>query len=241
MKDGWVKLKRAMIYDEIMEKDGDYLKVYIYLLLSAWTSERVILKGREKITLNSGEVLVSIRGLSKALFIEPTKVSRIISFLEKHNKIQSTVKYGQTLVVISDLGSLEVDSATKNATVLQHFCNDFEEKQDEKEKRSKREKEEIKELNNKREIECLFEEFWRAYPKKVGKGYAKACFFKLKADRGLLDAMLTALKWQKESDSWHQKDGKYIPNPSTWLNGARWEDENYTVKNENKDGWGTYI
>ena len=94
---------------------------------------------------------------------------------------------------------------------------------------------------NKGEIDSLFERFWVAYPKKVGKGYAKACFFKLKVDEKLLDTMLNALEWQKNTRSWRQRDGKYIPNPSTWLNGARWQDEDYTVKNESKDGWGTYI
>ena len=44
-------------------------------------------------------------------------------------------------------------------------------------------------------------------------------------DRPLLDKMLAALDWQKQSDGWRRDSGRYIPNPATWLNARRWEDE----------------
>ena len=71
----------------------------------------------------------------------------------------------------------------------------------------------------------LFDEFWQAYPKKVGKGYAQECFKKIKPSRKLLDTMLEAIAKQKKSDMWKRDKGQYIPNPSTWLNQKRWEDD----------------
>ena len=71
----------------------------------------------------------------------------------------------------------------------------------------------------------LFDEFWQAYPKKVGKGYAYDCFKKIKPSRKLLDTMLEAIAKQKKSDMWKRDKGQYIPNPSTWLNQKRWEDD----------------
>jgi hypothetical protein len=38
--------------------------------------------------------------------------------------------------------------------------------------------------------DCLFEEFWKAYPKKVSKAQASKAFRKLNPDQALLDAML---------------------------------------------------
>ncbi len=71
----------------------------------------------------------------------------------------------------------------------------------------------------------MFEEFWKAYPKKVGKGYAFDCFKKIRVSRSLLDTMLEAIAKQKKSDMWKRDKGQYIPNPSTWLNQKRWEDD----------------
>ena len=64
-----------------------------------------------------------------------------------------------------------------------------------------------------------FEQFWKAYPKKVGKGIAMTLF---KEQGQPLEQCLAALNWQVKSRSW--KDG-YIPNPETYLRQRRYEDE----------------
>ena len=69
-----------------------------------------------------------------------------------------------------------------------------------------------------------FEIFWKAYPKKTNKEFAKRVFAKLKVDRDLLDKILHSLSIQVRT-IWKDKDVQYIPHPSTWLNGKRWEDE----------------
>ena len=76
-----------------------------------------------------------------------------------------------------------------------------------------------------KDLEEFFGLFWQAYPKKVGKGYAYDCFKKIRVSRKLLDTMLEAIAKQKKSDMWKRDKGQYIPNPSTWLNQKRWEDD----------------
>lgn len=66
-----------------------------------------------------------------------------------------------------------------------------------------------------------FEIFWKAYPRKTNKGFAKRVFDKIKPSDDLLKKMLSSIEQQKSL--W--KDPQYIPHPSTWLNGERWEDE----------------
>ena len=70
--------------------------------------------------------------------------------------------------------------------------------------------------------ERRFERFWKAYPKKVGKGGAEKSFAKYKPDDQLTETMIRAIEAQKKSRQW--KEG-YIPNPQTWLNQKRWLDE----------------
>jgi CheY-like chemotaxis protein len=74
-------------------------------------------------------------------------------------------------------------------------------------------------------VDCLFEHFWKAYPKKVSKAQALKAFRKLDPDYALLDAMLDAIDQQKYTEQWAKNDGQYIPYPATWLAGRRWEDQ----------------
>ena len=39
------------------------------------------------------------------------------------------------------------------------------------------------------------------------------------------EVLLYAIALQKNSQQWKKDNGQYIPNPATWLNQGRWEDE----------------
>lgn len=67
--------------------------------------------------------------------------------------------------------------------------------------------------------------FWKAYPRKVGKGAAEKAFKRLKVNDDLLSEMLEAIESSKRSYQWTRDGGQYIPHPTTWLNQKRWEDE----------------
>ena len=74
-------------------------------------------------------------------------------------------------------------------------------------------------------IQERFDRFWKIYPKKVGKGAALKSFKKIKPGEELTQKMIGAVEAQKKSAMWLRNNGQYIPNPSTWLNQGRWEDE----------------
>ena len=73
--------------------------------------------------------------------------------------------------------------------------------------------------------ERRFAEFWKAYPKKVGKASCQKAWLKLKPTAELFAHIMGALADQKESDQWKREGGRFIPNPLTWLNQGRWDDE----------------
>jgi len=70
----------------------------------------------------------------------------------------------------------------------------------------------------------FFDDFWKAYPRKSNKSFARKVFEKLKVDQQLFDKIVQAINLQNRT-VWKDKDQQYIPHPSTWLNGERWEDE----------------
>ena len=67
-----------------------------------------------------------------------------------------------------------------------------------------------------------FSKFWDAYPKKTGKTDAQKAWVKIKPP---LPSILAALTWQSNSMQWKNNGGQYIPNPATYLNQGRWQDE----------------
>jgi len=72
--------------------------------------------------------------------------------------------------------------------------------------------------------EQAFDRFWSAYPRKVGKGRALQVWKRQNLDN-LLDQILSTLSWQVHSNQWRSEGGKFIPHPTTWLNGKCWLDE----------------
>ena len=79
------------------------------------------------------------------------------------------------------------------------------------------------------ELDDGFNLFWNAYPKKVGKGKAKESWEKQKPN---LDTVLKTLQWQIHSDQWVKENGAFIPNPATYINQQRWEDEKQLTRIE---------
>lgn len=70
-----------------------------------------------------------------------------------------------------------------------------------------------------------FERWWDAYPKKAAKDAAAKAFARIGPDEVLLGRMLAALAEHCASQQWQKDRGQFVPNPATWLNGRRWEDE----------------
>ena len=83
--------------------------------------------------------------------------------------------------------------------------------------------------NENSEIEVLdqkemwFESFWEIYPKKQDKKKAKQKFLKACTNEKEYKAIMDGLR--NVLPVWAKKDTKYIPMPTTWLNGERWNDE----------------
>jgi len=69
----------------------------------------------------------------------------------------------------------------------------------------------------------FFETFWKAYPKKVGKLDAQRAWKKNKHPD--IFKILEVIEKQKTSREWTEEKGRFIPNPATWINQGRWDDE----------------
>lgn len=70
-----------------------------------------------------------------------------------------------------------------------------------------------------------FEDFWKEYPKKVGKQDALKAWKKIHPSAALVTTIMSTLGRAKDTDQWRRDGGRYVPNPSTWLNQGRYDDD----------------
>lgn len=75
-----------------------------------------------------------------------------------------------------------------------------------------------------------FLEFWAIYPKKVGKGDAFRKWKQLKITKQKKEKILVSVHRHAKSDQWLKDDGKFIPNPATFLHQRRFDDEFQTTE-----------
>jgi len=239
---GWVKINRSILDDKSLWENDSKLRVMMLLMLrAAFKCQRERFAGRT-IELKKGQLLISYQEIADYLKIDKSKVKRIIQGLRDDTLIDTETDRKKSLITIrfweEDNEECDTLNNTESDTEMTHERHTEQDRENEKEKRSKREKEKEKEeyKNEKKEKKNnpitpyegewngLFEEFWKAYPKKIGKGYAQKCFKRLKVSRELLEIMLKAIEEQRKSELWTRDKGQYIPNPSTWLNQGRWQD-----------------
>jgi DNA replication protein DnaC len=71
-----------------------------------------------------------------------------------------------------------------------------------------------------------FEEFWREYPRKVGRWKAEKNWWKLHENERV--ACIEGLRLWKQTAQWQSAGGMFIPYASTFLAQRRWEDEPWT-------------
>jgi len=67
-----------------------------------------------------------------------------------------------------------------------------------------------------------FDLFWKEYPRKIGKGHARKAWEKIGPEKH--QQIIEAIKEQNK-EKWNSTETKFIPHPTTWLHGERWEDE----------------
>ena len=69
---------------------------------------------------------------------------------------------------------------------------------------------------------CIFDDLWKIYPKKIGKGTARKALAKA-ITKAPVDKIQHSLALFVRA--WGNQDKKFMPHLATWLNGERWDDE----------------
>ena len=100
MNTGYIRIYRKILENPIIMKDSDHLAVWIYLLLTATHKSKIVLFGKEKIVLKSGELITGRKEISEKLRISESKVDRILKLLESEQQIEQLTNSQGRLISI---------------------------------------------------------------------------------------------------------------------------------------------
>ena len=81
-------------------------------------------------------------------------------------------------------------------------------------------------------LELLFDDFWKAYPKKANKKDAFKAFKSIKNIEQALPDILADVEMKKDTKDWQKDNGQFIPYPGSYLRGERWNDVNEVAEKQ---------
>lgn len=204
--EGWIKLHRRIENWE-WYKHHPTLIVFIHLLIHANHEDR----RWRGIDVPKGHLITGINNLSKDLSLSFRSIRTALKHLKSTSEItiQTTNRY--SLIKLNNWDEYQTnDKQSDKQATSQRQATDY--------------KQEGKNVKNEKKNSIYtsdFDEFWNAYPRKI----AKRKVFSIWKRRGLskyLPKMLMFIGKAIKTKQW--LDG-YIPHPTTFLNGDRWEDD----------------
>ncbi|MBQ7030797.1 MAG: hypothetical protein IJN13_00300 [Bacilli bacterium] len=102
MNVGYIKLYRKILDNPVVNKDNDYFKLWMYLLLMATHKERKIIFGSNMIVLKKGQLVTGRKRISNDCKISESKVERILKALEVEQQIeQQTASKGRLITIVN--------------------------------------------------------------------------------------------------------------------------------------------
>jgi len=209
---GWIKLHYKFLKWE-WSNDANMVALFLHLLLKANYQGRNW-RGQD---IKRGELITGLHSLSAETGISLQSLRTCLKRLKSTNEItiKSTNKYSLITIRNYDIYQYELTSkSTSKLTNNQQTTN----KQLTTPKEYNKERKSINSVYT-----SDFIDFWTKYPKKTGKGAAFSSWKKLSKTEK--DKISDALDWQILSEQWLKDSGQFIPNPQTYLNQKRWDDE----------------
>jgi len=217
--EGWIKIHRKITEWE-WYSDPITKSVFFDLLLTANHEPRRY-KGHDILI---GQTISGYPAMAKRLGISVQNARTAINHLKSTGEltVQSTnrfsiitlLNYTKYQLTQNETNQQTNSPANSQLTVNQQSTNNTQELKNIR----------IKENTNMSKED--FARFWEIYPNRKNRQKAEEKFLKL--DKSFLPAILNGLQKQINSEDWLKDGGKFIPHPTTWLNGERWKDE---VKN----------
>lgn len=75
------------------------------------------------------------------------------------------------------------------------------------------------------DVEESFDQFWDAYPNKKKKKDAHRVWLKIAKNHIIANDIIKHVQRMATTEDWSKEKGKFVPHPTTYLNGERWNED----------------
>jgi hypothetical protein len=222
--EGYVKLWRKSMESAVF-KNANVWKFWCWCLMKATHKPVQILVGYQRVDLVPGQFIFGRAKASKELRLSEREIRTCVDTLSKleNMTIKATNKFSIISICNWDTyqnGKNENDQHNDQQATNKRPTSDH--KQEYKECK---EEKTSSPGNNGDGYSEDFKIFWKAYPRRAGKGKAFAQWKKVAKDSQVRKEIMKAIPLQIKSGVLRTDDLQYCPHPATWLNQRRWEDE----------------
>lgn len=203
---GFITLHRK-IKDSPIWTDSQAVHLWIHLLLKANHADNQFIQNGNLISVKRGQTVTGRRRLSDETGISESKIQRLLSLFESLQMIEQQTNSKNRLISIVNYDlyqSREQQMNNKRTASEQQVNTNNNDNND----------------NNVNNEYIAFEDFWNHWPKKTDKKNAEKAWSKLKVTDELYQKIVNHC-----SAAYLSTEKKFIPNPSTYLNQERWNDE----------------
>ena len=204
MNNGYIKTHRKMLDNPVVMKSTDHLAVWMFLLLNATHKGYDVFIEKKRVTLKPGQFVTGRKIISKKLKINESKVERILKTFKIEQQIEQQTNPRCRIISILNWAEYQIGEQQTDQQVTN------------KQPLNKNDK------NEKNIYSDQFEEFWKIYPRKIGRKKAIPIFQRSLKDTSF-ENIINGLN--KHLVLWKDTEAQFIPHPTTWLNGERWDDE----------------
>ena len=226
---GWVRLYRKSIESQAFQNDSLW-KVWTWCIMKAnhqdnWVSIQTG-RGLSEVHVKRGQFIFGRKAAAKELRMKPSSIRNRMEKLKsmRNVDIQPDTHYSLITIINYDTYNLPQNK---------------EDRQEDKQRTGKGQPKDTNnnEENDKNEKKELFVRFWNLYDKKIARKKCEPKFLKLSLET--MDLIFKALNWQIPYWKLSGQVEQFIPNapnPETYLNQARWEDEKVEIKETPSEG-----
>lgn len=229
---GYFKLYRELLNKPIWLNSSNEQRVILITLLAManWKETEWDYYG-EKIKLNPGQFIASAPAIKERCNSSEITIMKIRTALERFEKLDfltvsltgKSTKSGK-LITIVNWRFYQSNEEEDNRQNNRQNNKEITDRQPTDNRHIKEEGKEYKEL--KEDKEKGFERFWELYPSKRKKPVARIAWMNMRVHSEEQYALINAaVERYKKTNQWQEENGRYIPDPDTFLQDERWTDE----------------
>ncbi|WP_418563029.1 hypothetical protein [Phascolarctobacterium faecium] len=229
---GYFKLYRELLNKPIWLNSSNEQRVILITLLAManWKETEWDYYG-EKIKLNPGQFIASAPAIKERCNSSEITIMKIRTALERFEKLDfltvsltgKSTKSGK-LITIVNWRHYQSNEEEDNRQNNRQNNKEITDRQPTDNRHIKEEGKEYKEL--KEDKEKGFERFWELYPSKRKKPVARIAWMNMRVHSEEQYALINAaVERYKKTNQWQEENGRYIPDPDTFLQDERWTDE----------------